>query len=201
MNLPLFFGSESRSVKISRPIIAIKCHVFVLRHLALASHAAWELSLFLYESLPHNSHIAYISNEPPRNFRRMPGSHQSTISSSLLRLRPQWRRQGALGPWDFYFNMDGGGGRQLTGAQILGDRPWPPSGDELEYLVLNLIALANQMARYKLAEADVSVYVQSAAGATTFVPPNQSACLYVQYDVLFEEINKYIFPWLCVCVS
>jgi hypothetical protein len=65
---------------------------------------------------------------------------------------------------------------------------------ELEYLVLNLTALANQMARYKLAEADVSAYVQSAAGATTFAPPNQSACLYVQYDVLFEEINKYIFP-------
>jgi hypothetical protein len=46
------------------------------------------------------------------------------------------------------------------------------------------------MVRYKLAEADVSAYVQSAARATTFVPPNQSACVYVQYDVLFEEINK-----------
>jgi hypothetical protein len=65
---------------------------------------------------------------------------------------------------------------------------------ELEYLVLNLTTLANQMTRYELAEADVSAYVHSAAGATTFVPRNQSACLYVQYDVLFEEINKYIFP-------
>ena len=65
---------------------------------------------------------------------------------------------------------------------------------ELEYIELNITALVNQMARYKLVESDVSTYVQSAAGATTFVRPNQSACLCVQYDVLFEEINKYIFP-------
>ena len=65
---------------------------------------------------------------------------------------------------------------------------------ELEYLMLNFTALANQMVRYKLAETDVSSDVQNAAGATTFVPPNQSECFYVQYDVLFEEINKYIFP-------
>jgi hypothetical protein len=64
---------------------------------------------------------------------------------------------------------------------------------ELEYVVLNLTALANQMARYQLAEADLSAYVHSGAEATTFVPPNQSACLYVQYDVLFEKINTYIF--------
>ena len=32
---------------------------------------------------------------------------------------------------------------------------------ELEYLMLNLTALSNQLARYKLAETDVSVYVQS----------------------------------------
>jgi hypothetical protein len=51
---------------------------------------------------------------------------------------------------------------------------------ELEYLVLNLTALANQMARYKLAEPGVSAYVQSAAGATTYVPPNESSCLNVQ---------------------
>jgi len=56
----------------------------------------------------------------------------------------------------------------------------------------NLTALANHW-RYKLAEAVVSAYVQSAAGATTFVPPNESSRLYVQYDVFFEEINKYIF--------
>ena len=60
---------------------------------------------------------------------------------------------------------------------------------ELEYLLLNLTSLANQMTRYILAEADVSAYLQSAAGATTFVPPKESACLFVQYDVLFEEIK------------
>jgi hypothetical protein len=136
-NPPLFLKSQSRSTKISRPAVAIKYHVFVLRHLALASHDAWALTLFLHESLPHHSHIAYISNEPPRNFRRMPGSHQTTISSSHLMLRPQWRRQGALGPWNFYFrfvyfslfNIDGSGG-----AQSLGDWPWPPSG-ERGYLI------------------------------------------------------------------
>jgi hypothetical protein len=56
---------------------------------------------------------------------------------------------------------------------------------ELEYLLLNLTTLANQLARYKLAEADVSAYVQSAAGATTYVPSTESLCSFVQYDVLF----------------
>jgi hypothetical protein len=40
-------------------------------------------------------------------------------------------------------------------------------------LLLNLTALANQLARYKLAEADVSAYLQSAAVATAFVPPTE----------------------------
>ena len=43
--------------------------------------------------------------------------------------------------------------------------------------------------RYKLPETDVSQYVQSAAKAMTFVPPTELACLFVQYDALFEEIN------------
>ena len=75
---------------------------------------------------------------------------------------------------------------------------------ELKYLLLNLTTLANQMARYKLAEADVSAYVQITAGAMSFVPPKESSCLYVRYDVLFEEINKYVFPWTIdryLCVS
>jgi hypothetical protein len=65
---------------------------------------------------------------------------------------------------------------------------------ELQYLVLNLTTLANQVARFKLAAADVSAYVQIAVGAVNFVPPKESSILYVQYDVLFEEINKYVFP-------
>jgi hypothetical protein len=48
---------------------------------------------------------------------------------------------------------------------------------ELVYLVLNLTSLANQMGRYKLAEADVLAYVQSAAGAATFIPPKEAVCL------------------------
>jgi hypothetical protein len=58
--------------------------------------------------------------------------------------------------------------------------------------VLNLTALVNQLARFKMAEADVSAYLQGAAGAAFFVPPPESACLSVQYDVLFEEINGYL---------
>jgi hypothetical protein len=50
---------------------------------------------------------------------------------------------------------------------------------DLEYLVLNLNTLANQMARYNVVEADVTAYVQSAAGAKAFIPPAESACLFV----------------------
>ena len=67
---------------------------------------------------------------------------------------------------------------------------------DLEYIVLNLTTLANQMARYRLAEADVSAYVQIAAGAASFVSPKESSCLYMQYNVLFEEINKCVLPCL-----
>ena len=48
---------------------------------------------------------------------------------------------------------------------------------ELEYLLMIFIALANQLVRYKLTEANVSPYVQSAAGATSFVPPTLSSSL------------------------
>jgi hypothetical protein len=65
---------------------------------------------------------------------------------------------------------------------------------ELEYLPINLTTLANQLARYKLAEDNVCAYAQSAAGATTFVHPTEPACRFVQYDVLFEEINRYMWP-------
>jgi hypothetical protein len=50
--------------------------------------------------------------------------------------------------------------------------------------------LANQLARYKLPEANVLAHVHSATGATAFVPNTEQACLYVQYEVLFEEINR-----------
>jgi hypothetical protein len=63
---------------------------------------------------------------------------------------------------------------------------------KIEYLLINLTALANQLAQYRLAEADVSAYVQIAAGATTFVPSTESACQFVQYDVFFEEVNRYL---------
>jgi hypothetical protein len=66
---------------------------------------------------------------------------------------------------------------------------------ELEYLVRNITTLANQLARYKLAEADMLTYAQSVVRPGSFVPPpKEQACIFVQYDVLFEDINKYLFP-------
>jgi hypothetical protein len=59
---------------------------------------------------------------------------------------------------------------------------------ELEYLLLNRPVLTNELERNKLAELDVSEYVYTSAGATAFVPPKENTCLFVQYDVLFEEI-------------
>ena len=61
-----------------------------------------------------------------------------------------------------------------------------------KYMLLNFSTLANQLTRYKLAEADVTAYVQSAVEATVFFPPTESACPLVQYDVLFEGIDKYL---------
>jgi hypothetical protein len=53
---------------------------------------------------------------------------------------------------------------------------------ELNYLLLNLPTLVNQLTRYKLAEKDVREYVQSAAGSTasSFVAPKETASLLVQ---------------------
>jgi hypothetical protein len=65
---------------------------------------------------------------------------------------------------------------------------------ELQYLVLNLTTLANQVAWYKLAKADVSGYMQIEVGAVSYVPPKGPSCLYMEYEVLFEEINKYVYP-------
>ena len=60
---------------------------------------------------------------------------------------------------------------------------------ELEYLLLNLPIPANHLARYRLTESDVSEHVQSATGAKAFMPNSENACLFVQHDVLFEEIT------------
>jgi hypothetical protein len=66
---------------------------------------------------------------------------------------------------------------------------------ELEYIMRNLTTLANQLARYKLAEADVLTYAQSVGGATNVVPPSkEQGCVFVQYVVLFEEINNHLLP-------
>jgi len=62
---------------------------------------------------------------------------------------------------------------------------------ELDYLMLNLTAMANQLARYRLAENDVSSYVQSAAQAMGYVPPAEQVSL-CAIKRIFEEINGYL---------
>jgi hypothetical protein len=63
---------------------------------------------------------------------------------------------------------------------------------ELEYLLLNLPTPTAQLERYRLGESDVREYVRRAAGSKDVLPPRQVACLYVQYDVLFQEINGHL---------
>ena len=60
---------------------------------------------------------------------------------------------------------------------------------EVNYLLLNMSTLVNQLVRYRMAENEVIEYAQSSAGFTAIVPPRETASLFVQYDVLFEEIT------------
>ena len=57
---------------------------------------------------------------------------------------------------------------------------------ELEYLLLNIPVLANQLARYRLTEFDVSDHVHTATGGTSFVPPTENTCFFVKHYVVFE---------------
>ncbi len=70
---------------------------------------------------------------------------------------------------------------------------------EVDYLLLNLTVLANQLVLYRVAESEVTEYGQTAAGATAFVGPKVYACLFLQYDILFEEIKFSLFLCMCIC--
>lgn len=59
---------------------------------------------------------------------------------------------------------------------------------ELENLLQNLPLLTIKLGLCRLAEFDVSEYLQSGTGATAFVHRKENAYLFVQYVVLFEEI-------------
>jgi hypothetical protein len=73
---------------------------------------------------------------------------------------------------------------------------------ELEYLVRNLTTLANQLARYKLAEADVLTYARGVVGATSFVPPpKEPACIFGNMTCSLKRLTNICFrDWVCVCV-
>ena len=60
---------------------------------------------------------------------------------------------------------------------------------ELNYLLMNLPTLVHQLARYSMAEKDVGKYVQISTASSSFVAPKETASLFVQYDVLFDEIT------------
>jgi hypothetical protein len=60
---------------------------------------------------------------------------------------------------------------------------------ELTCLLLNMSTLFRQVALYTMAEKDVSEYVYSSTASSSFVAPNETASLFVQYDVLFDEIT------------
>jgi hypothetical protein len=59
----------------------------------------------------------------------------------------------------------------------------------LKYLQLNMSTLVRQLARYTMAEKDVSEYVHSSIASSSFVAPKETASLFVQYDVLFDEMT------------
>jgi hypothetical protein len=60
---------------------------------------------------------------------------------------------------------------------------------ELKHLLLNMSSLVRQLARYTMAEKDVSEYVHSFNASTSFVAPKETASLFVQYDVYFDVIT------------
>ena len=60
---------------------------------------------------------------------------------------------------------------------------------ELKYMLLNMSTLVRQLARYTMAEKDVSEYVHSSTASSSFVTPKETASLFVQYDVLFDEFT------------
>jgi hypothetical protein len=52
-----------------------------------------------------------------------------------------------------------------------------------------MYTFVRQLARYAMAEKDVSEYVHSSTASSSFVAPKETASLFVQYDVLFDEIT------------
>ena len=60
---------------------------------------------------------------------------------------------------------------------------------ELKYLLLNMLTFVRQLARYTMAEKDVSEYIHTSIAPASFVAPKDTASLFVQYDVLFDEIT------------
>ena len=66
-----------------------------------------------------------------------------------------------------------------------------PKLHENEYLLLSLTTLANQ-----LAKADVSAYVNSDTGATTVVPPTESACHMCK---TMYSLKRSTDTYVCLC--
>jgi hypothetical protein len=59
--------------------------------------------------------------------------------------------------------------------------------DGRAHVLLKLSTLVCQLARYTMAEKDVSEYVHCFTASSSFVAPKETQ--FVQYDVLFDEIT------------
>ena len=81
------------------------------------------------------------------------------------------------------------GGVEPAAKFTMDRRSITPKVGELKYLLLNMSILVRQLARYTMAENDVSGYVHSSIASSSFVAPKETAYLSVQYDVLFDEIT------------
>jgi hypothetical protein len=65
-------------------------------------------------------------------------------------------------------------------------------------IVLKCVCVLITMSRYFTIQSEIiRRYRRFNVGATNFVPPpKEQACVFVQYDVLFEEINNHLLPWI-----
>ena len=59
---------------------------------------------------------------------------------------------------------------------------------DLKYLLLDMSTFVRQLARYTMSDTN-SEYVHSSTALSSFVAPYETAFLFVQYDMLFDEIT------------
>ena len=114
-------------------------------------------------------------------------SSLATLSVQLAKLCEHLCKQQPYRFNDLFFRLQTVTGDEPAARMPMDRRSITLKAGELNYLLLNLPTFVNQLAQYRITERDVGEFVQSATGSTAFVAPNETASLFVQYDVLFEE--------------